>query len=184
MNVPLSVAELGVLVNLIPADAQPALHSKITRAWCAATLVESGVSEDDPRVLLMRAETAGITNEMVLAANAVAGSAAIAIADADASDDTNIKLPAWDTGEVPITPPFGWRIEDGKVVADRNEHLVMKYVLLGRKNDYTYQQVADDLNGRRLRNRKGKRWTSSSASRIHKVSCGLDANLDWVNRWA
>ncbi len=100
------------------------------------------------------------------------------------SDDEGVILPAWPTGEVPLTPPFGWRVEEGKVVPDRDEHLVMKYLLIGRKKGYSYQQCADDLNGRRLRNRAGKRWSASAIGRVHKDSCAHAANTKWVNRWA
>ena len=175
MQLDLSTEDLHTLVQLLPIGSD--LRYRLTSAWCIATLLDAGVSEDDPRIALMRVPTSELTPDMVQAANAAGN-------EIEPSEDATIQLPAWPTNEVPMSPPFGWRIENNVVVADRNEHLVMKYLLLGKKQGWNYQQVADDLNGRRLRNRSGRRWTSSAVSRVHRVSCGYEANREWVNRWA
>lgn len=188
MHVDLSADDLEQLVGLVSAKTHPGLRNRLMLAWCAATLQEAGVDENDPRIALMRTPTHEITSTMVEAANATAKTKPRKSRKSQkprkTSDDAAVTLPAWPTNELPASPPFGWRIEANVVVADRNEHLVMKYLLLGKRQGLSYQQVADDLNGRRLRNRKNRRWTSSSISRVHRVSCAHEANVEWVNRWA
>ncbi len=184
MHVDLSAEDLGQLVELVSPATHPGLHNRLTLAWGAATLLAAGVSENDPRIVAMRTPAHEITSSMIEAANSSAANVSASDSSAAGDDDSTIALPAWPTGDVPISTPFGWRIENDVVVADRNEHLVMKYLLLGKRQGWNYQQVADDLNGRRLRNRRGRRWTSSSISRVHRVSCAHEANVEWVNRWA
>jgi len=179
MQIELSLEDLGVLVPLVPHSA-PGLQKRLGTLWAAATLLDAGVDES-----IVKSIGLMTTHEAATAPAAPQASSAPATEEPAVDDeDRKIKLPSWKTSTIPLSPPFGWRVEDGKVIADRNEHLVMKYVLVNRKAGFTYQQLADDLNGRRLRNRKGKRWSSSAVTRVHKQSCAHAANTAWVNRWA
>jgi len=185
MQIELSLEDLGVLVPLVP-HSSPGLQNRLGTLWAAATLLDAGVDESDPRVALMLKSVGQMSTHEAATAPAAPQASTAPPSEEPAVDeeDKKIKLPSWKTSTIPLSPPFGWRVEDGKVIADRNEHLVMKYVLVNRKAGFTYQQLADDLNGRRLRNRKGKRWSSSAVTRVHKQSCAHAANTAWVNRWA
>ena len=92
--------------------------------------------------------------------------------------------PPWPKGVVPFgTLPFGWRRHGEKVVVAKEEQDVMKWILKGKKKEWTHEQIANDLNGRMLKTRRGSKWEGSGVSRLLKTSIEHKMNKALKKRW-
>lgn len=63
---------------------------------------------------------------------------------------------------LPVETPYGYRIKNGDIIKDQNEQKVIDYMFDAYINGFTAKQIADELNKRGYRTRKGNTWHSST----------------------
>lgn len=97
---------------------------------------------------------------------------------ASPDEETTFEPQPWPTNLPPLvgTPPYGWRRHGERLVHALEEIDVMIHVLQGRKREWSYAQIANDLNSRMLYTRNGSKWNSSGISRIYNKSIEHPAN--------
>lgn len=62
--------------------------------------------------------------------------------------------------------PFGYDVEDGKLVENQHEQAVIKQVGILRAKGYGYKKIADALNRQGYRSKQGKLWSHVTAGRL------------------
>ncbi len=64
-------------------------------------------------------------------------------------------------------PPYGYRVDDGKLVPDKQERQAMDYARSMRKNlDTSLQGIADAFNEDGVPRRQGRSWTRQAIGRL------------------
>lgn len=63
-------------------------------------------------------------------------------------------------------PPYGYRVQDGKLVADLQEQEAMRAARDLRRLDYALQTIADALNENEVPRRNGRPWTRQAVGRM------------------
>ncbi len=102
--------------------------------------------------------------------------------DVDLDDSDDAPRQNWPTTRPSfLNTPFGWEQQGEELVVCKREQDVIKAALKAHKKGWTYQQIADDLNGRHLRTRRGSRWNAQTVRHLltrsvkHKQNKGLVA---------
>lgn len=162
MYVKLSHAEIDELLGYVSlaedVDSTPLLE-KLRVAKALAPAVGDSFIDPDSNAMMLLMASAGVRASVVVP---------IDIVDAGNGDDQ----PKQDKQDWPSTrpsflnTPFGWEQQGEKLVANKKEQDVIKAALKDQKKDWTFQQIADDLNGRHLRTRKNSRWTAQTVRHL------------------
>jgi hypothetical protein len=82
-----------------------------------------------------------------------------------------------------VNPPFGWRRHGKKVVRATEEREILRRVLQGVKLGWSNSQIANDLNGRALRTRRGSKWDGSGVGRLRKGALEHSMNAQLKERY-
>jgi hypothetical protein len=104
------------------------------------------------------------------------GDGTVAIDDANVADQRAVAVAEavdppdpWPAGGGrAVNPSFGWRRHGTKIVKAKEEQEIMKRTLQGLKRGWGNSQIADDLNARSLRTRRGSKWDSGGISRLRR----------------
>jgi len=163
MYVKLEDAEIDRLLVLAlgteqeQTKANQRLINKLSRARALSPLVGDGSIDTESKAAL---QLLGAPTKPAAVAMTAASTPAVS-ADRSHTRAELIRLRReWPTGDHRIlNSPLGWLHDGEKLIPNVAEQLCLKHALLSRSDGFSFSQIASDLNGRRLRNRSGAKWT-------------------------
>lgn len=167
MHVSLDLAAVRIIAARLPDDAET--HDLLIRL---RTIVEitpllSNDAREGPPIVL-----------------ATSGKMKVYPPEDDGAEDAEDEVDPWPAGAPTVaTPPFGWRRHGKRIVKAKEEQEILRRVLQGVKRGWSNPQVAEDLNGRHLRTRRGSKWDGAGIGRLRKGPIEHAANAKLKERY-
>jgi hypothetical protein len=172
-----STLEAGDPVTLPLANALTKLQ---TARALASVIGQSYIDPDSPAAALLLTAAGIMDTQSVRVTASVTASMAEDEEEGEEEDDAD----EWPAGQSPpLNTVYGWQRNGSKLAPNKAEQEIIKCALRGKKKGWGYTQIADDLNGRRLRTRRGSRWTSSTVRHLVTKSCQHEQNAKLLARY-